>query len=68
MAHAFQHAREQQNQIFQRQNWQRLPDSLHSTDGGGRGRFFFARRLIAQANFSGIPSGLNGGRSHDTTQ
>jgi len=60
MAHAFQHACEH-IQAFQRQNWQRLPDNLHSTKGGGRGGLFFARRLVAETVFSSIPSGLIGG-------
>lgn len=42
MVHARQHASEQ-NQALQRQNWQRVPDSLHSTNGGGCGGLFFAR-------------------------
>lgn len=63
MAHALQHACEH-IQAFQQQklqNWQWLPDNLHSTDCGGRGGLFFARRLVAEAVFSGIPSGLIGG-------
>ncbi len=60
MVHALQHACEQ-NQAFQQQDWQRLPNSLHSTDGGGCGALFFARRLAADAIFSSTPSGLNGG-------
>lgn len=60
MAHALQHACEQ-NQAFQQQGWQRLPGSLHFTDGGGCGGLFFARRLAADAVSSSTPSGLNGG-------
>ncbi len=60
MAHALQHACEP-IQAFQQQIRQRLPDNLHSTDGGGCGGLFFACQLVAEAAFSSIPSGLNGG-------
>lgn len=60
MAHAFQHACKQ-NQTFQQRQRHWLPDSLHSTDGGGCGGLFFACRRAAGAVFDGISSGVNGG-------
>lgn len=60
MAHALQHACEH-IQAFQQQKQQRLPENLHSTDGGGCGGLFFACRLVAGAPFSSVLSGLNGG-------
>lgn len=48
MVHALQHACEH-IQAFQQQNWQQLPENLHSTDGGGCGGLFFC-----------VPSGNRG--------
>jgi hypothetical protein len=54
MAHALQHACEQ-NQTFQQRQWQRLPNSLHSTDGGGSEGLFLRENVRPEQLIAASP-------------